>query len=898
MKAIFSRLSLLVAPFAIGLYLSAGFAWIADRYFQEAHSPDQSVTTEFLTTLHQKSVDFRLKSRGERSGSPQVALLAIDEKAVSTVGRWPWPREVTAKAVDNAIKLGAKVLAFDIVFSEPSTQAVAEAFKAISQKTTMPDEVRRHFEEEITRHDGDLVMSEVFGRNADHLVLGSFSESEIENGGDVFDLCINMIFSLQPEFAQWVTKEKAGIINLSSPPNIPETLKGFFNNHFSEIAAAIRSDKVAKSAIETHDLNALVTNKQLEYCYSWLDPANDETYSALAENWAAVAEAEGGEFKTKYKTYDSWIESIRHSSERIGVPQPRSWTMNLPLFSAQTDATNTGYFNAYLDPDGTIRKSNIVQRTGTYFFPSIALKAFLVANNYNAQIKLGHNAATHQAEIKQLSVINDEGEPVFDVPVDGLGRLMINYAGQQKIFAHVSMADLLSDGDDMTYTIREQTPMHGWQTIDKKAKKSEYFKDKIFILGATATGIYDLRVTPFENNYPGQETHANVLDNLVRRDFLVTNPQEAPMMLIGLLALGALLALALNFLGSLASFSLATLMFFGIGMLDKYLWFGKGTVVTIVLPLALIVIIFVVLISYKYFTEERGKKELRSTFQKYVSPAIVEEILSDPSMVELGGRKAHVTIFFSDVRGFTTISEKLDPRALSDLLNEYLTPMTDLVFKNRGTLDKYMGDAIMAFFGAPVAYKDHAKYACRCALQNLEKLYELQAQFKQKGLPEIDIGIGLNTGDVSVGNMGSQTVRSYTVMGDAVNLASRLEGTNKQYGTKIIISEFTHNEVKDSFVCRELDWVRVKGKVMPVKIFELIAEGKSTEKVVEMLKWYQDGYQAYHEKRWDLSVKAFESALSVNPTDPVSKLYMERVQEYLITPPADDWDGVFDMKTK
>jgi adenylate cyclase len=301
---------------------------------------------------------------------------------------------------------------------------------------------------------------------------------------------------------------------------------------------------------------------------------------------------------------------------------------------------------------------------------------------------------------------------------------------------------------------------------------------------------------------------------------------------------------------------------------------------------------------YKYFTEERSKKELRQTFSKYVSPQIVEEVLKDPKNLELGGRKEHVTVFFSDVRGFTTISEKLDPRALSDLLNSYLTPMTDLVFKNKGTLDKYMGDAIMAFFGAPISMKDHAKWAARCALQHLEKLEELRAEYRKQGLPDIDIGIGLNTGEASVGNMGSQTVRNYTVMGDTVNLASRLEGINKTYGTRIIVSEFTYAEIKDTFFCREVDWVRVKGKNQPVKIFELVCEGQPEAQRAAGLKHFQAAYELYHAMKFQEAIAEFEKAVAANPSDETAKIYIERCQEYIAEPPHADWDGVYVMKTK
>ena len=285
-------------------------------------------------------------------------------------------------------------------------------------------------------------------------------------------------------------------------------------------------------------------------------------------------------------------------------------------------------------------------------------------------------------------------------------------------------------------------------------------KDKIFIIGATALGIYDLRVTPFQKNYPGAETHANVVSDLLTRTFMRPWDEERSKMPLMILLIGAVLSLTLAQLGAVGGLMLTTLFLVVLWFVDKFYLFDHGIVVMIFWPFAMVGSVFVAMNFYRYMTEERGKKELRQTFAKYVSPAIVEEILSDPKNIELGGRKVNLTVFFSDVRGFTTISEKLDPRALSDLLNSYLTPMTDLVFKNQGTLDKYMGDAVMAFFGAPIPYHDHAKHACRCALQSLKKLFELQKEFEKKGLPSIDIGIGLNTGEVSVGNMGSQTVRS------------------------------------------------------------------------------------------------------------------------------------------
>jgi len=468
------------------------------------------------------------------------------------------------------------------------------------------------------------------------------------------------------------------------------------------------------------------------------------------------------------------------------------------------------------------------------------------------------------------------------------------------MFSYISLSDLLTEDDYAYIQKRVLDPKTKKYQLDEKIKikKADFFKDKFLILGATAIGIFDLRVTPFDENYPGAETHINVLDNLMRRDFLYSHPDEETQMLIVMLVIGTIMSIALSRLGAVSGLLLTTATIAGIVLYDKTQLFEKGIVVSIIFPLSLTAFLYVFLTFYKYFTEERNKRELRSTFQKYVSPAIVDEVLKNPKNLELGGRKENITVLFSDIRGFTTISEKLDPRALSDLLNSYLTPMTDLVFEYRGTLDKYMGDAIMAFFGAPIQYEEHPVFACRCALAMLRKLDELQIEYREQGLPEIEIGIGLNSGECSVGNMGSQSVRSYTVMGDTVNLGSRLEGINKQYGTHTIISEYTYERVKEHFITREVDLVRVKGKIHPVKIYELISEGTAPDEVLRRLEYFSKGYDLYHKREFKASMEQFNHAMNVNPEDECSKIYVQRCQNYIATPPPDDWDGVFIMTTK
>ena len=292
------------------------------------------------------------------------------------------------------------------------------------------------------------------------------------------------------------------------------------------------------------------------------------------------------------------------------------------------------------------------------------------------------------------------------------------------------------------------------------------------------------------------------------------------------------------------------------------------------------------------------KKKIKGAFQYYLTPSVVNEILKNPDMLKLGGEKKELTVMFSDIRGFTSISEKLDPESLVRLLNEYLTAMTDIIFEFEGLLDKYIGDAIMAVFGAPLYQPDHPKRGCATALKMIEKLNELKKKWKNEGFPEINIGIGINTGPMVVGNMGSQKRFDYTVMGDSVNLGSRLEGINKQYGTNIIISEFTKYYVQDEFLLRELDMVRVKGKEKPVKIYELIDWKGKENGWNEIISLFNTGLTAYRNMDWKTASDCFGNILKIKSDDGPSLVYLERCKILRDTPPPEGWDGVFTMKTK
>jgi adenylate cyclase len=299
-------------------------------------------------------------------------------------------------------------------------------------------------------------------------------------------------------------------------------------------------------------------------------------------------------------------------------------------------------------------------------------------------------------------------------------------------------------------------------------------------------------------------------------------------------------------------------------------------------------------ILYRYFTEEREKAFVKGAFEKYVSPKLVKSIMNNPSQLNLGGEKKKLTVLFSDLRDFTSLSEKMGASELSKFLNDYLTPMSDVVMKFDGTVDKYMGDAIMAIFGAPIYFENHAQLAVEASLEMLRKLKELNEIWKSKGLSELIIGIGINTGDMSVGNMGSQKIFSYTVMGDAVNLASRLESLNKEYATHLIVGEATFRELGSKFACRKIDKVRVKGKSEPVEIYEVISKQLSNEKS-KLIDAFQIALNLYFERNFSEALLKFKDLSSQDPT---SAIFAQRCELFIKNAPPSDWDGTWTMTKK
>jgi len=539
-------------------------------------------------------------------------------------------------------------------------------------------------------------------------------------------------------------------------------------------------------------------------------------------------------------------------------------------------AASYGFFNITPDTDGTLRHALLIARYQELdWYPSLDLQVVREFERIPDQDIAAYISPNGLERIQF-------GEHAFRPARNGTA--LINYNGPYHTYQHYSMWDVMSG-----------------------AVPPETFRGKIVLMGATAIAIGDIRTTPFpqgDSAYMGVEVHANIIDNILHsnergRGFLIRGFNEEMIDVGFILGFGLLFGLLVGPIEPAKS-TVSLLV-----VLAAYAWFvyfmfaERGRWLSFVIPAGTLVANYAVITSFRMIFEEREKRKIRKTFSQYLSPDVISLIEKDPQKyVRPGGEIKELTVMFSDIRGFTTISEGLTPDELVSLLNEYLGEMTEIVFANQGTLDKYIGDAVMAFWGSPLPQEDHAVRACECALQMIHSLERLNAKWTAEGRRAISIGIGLNTGLLNVGTMGSAKRLSWTVMGDNVNLASRLEGINKEYHTQIVISEATYHQVKNRFVCRELDKIRVKGKKLPVKIYELLDVVAEKSKYESLLTQFEDATEAYRSQDWRTAIAKFGELLCQYPADGPTQVFLQRAVEFLENAPEADWDGVYEMKTK
>ncbi len=521
--------------------------------------------------------------------------------------------------------------------------------------------------------------------------------------------------------------------------------------------------------------------------------------------------------------------------------------------------------------DGIIRSVPFfVEYAGDYYPTFGAALAFAAA-----QIDL-QSVTVEQAEEGGLLVRAGQ----LEIPLDDHGYLQVDYAGQNDVYKQISLQEVLD------------------AFVKKDAAALEIFKDAIVIIGPTARSIGDHNATPLADISPNCFVHANVYDQIISAKYI--QPAKGDMQLLFLIVMALIVSIAAILLKLRWSFPIGILLIAGYVMFAYSAFANTGVVHYLIEPLVALFFCYASAMSYNAATEGRQKAQIKGMFEKYVDKAVVKQILDNPSLVKLGGEEREITTLFADIEGFTSMAEKMGPTNTVGMLNSYLTEMSSIIIENGGTIDKYIGDAIMSFWGAPLSDADQAFNACASAINMQRKLTALHTKWIHYGRPVVNQRIGINTGRAVVGNMGAETRMNYTAIGDAVNLAARLEGVNKEYGTRLLMSDHTYRKVYDRVLSREMDLVVVMGKSEPVRIYELIAlsDEVQTDATKKFLEFYHAGLEAYKKRAWKSAIDQFNQALAIRRDDIVSNIYIQRSTLFMDSPPADDWNGVFIMTKK
>ncbi|MBI3565678.1 MAG: adenylate/guanylate cyclase domain-containing protein [Elusimicrobia bacterium] len=541
----------------------------------------------------------------------------------------------------------------------------------------------------------------------------------------------------------------------------------------------------------------------------------------------------------------------------LAAAAPRRAAFRPPIPEVLAGARFLGDTTADADLDGVFRRVPLAVEMGGKLFPTLPAAAAMAATG------------------KTLAEL---APPLVD------GAMLVRFEGKA----------MTSDPRIKTYDSYPAATLIAGEQALEEGKKPELdpalFKDKVVFVALSAPGLFDNHPTPVATVMPGTEVVAAAADGLINRRWIEKAPAASLPLLVALalLAAGAASRSSSRAGASLGSAALASLALAAAACAA----YRRGVWLDLAAPQLALWLGFGAASAYGYAVEGRQKRYIQGAFSFYLSPEVVKQIAESPEKLALGGERREVTVYFSDIEGFTTLSEKLEPEKLTKLMNRYLGEMTDTILASGGTLDKYIGDAIMAFWGAPLADPDHALTACRIALANQKKLAALREELVRQGLPAIRNRIGLNSGPASIGNMGSAKRFSYTAIGDTVNLASRLEGANKAYGSYILISETTRAAAGAAVEARELDYVKVKGKNLPIRVYELLGlSGETDPRLLEKARRFEKGLALYRARDFAAAGAVFEAVQKEFGPDHASEVYAEHCREHIAEPPSPDWDG-------
>lgn len=787
----------------------------------------------FLQRLELTALDVKFSFRSDRPPDRwQVAIAAVDERAIRRFGPLPWTRGVHAQVVDRLTELGAKAVAFDMTFEQPAASAAKDSADAL----------------ELSQNGALEKTQKTLDRSA----------------ADIDQVAIRLRRMRRPRALKRFAKGLSGVAQTirQQASDIGTFRVGFVRPEAREDPDVLFARAISRSG---RVVLGVVGLSEREVRNLGVTPSEQgAAFALVATSTISEISAPGS----------PGMMQVMNGSEAFenGLFH-RFFGLSPPAIELAVATRHFALINAVPDQDGVNRRMTLVSgfKGRGVLLPTLALKAVAVALD-EPMIEVVQSPDAPAPDGIRIADRYLETELRVTTTLDWYGAFDTS---SMPIF---SIADLIEGTVSPT-------------SVDGRA---------VFV-AATAIGTHDQRVTPLERAVPGVYIHATLAQNLFDQRNLV-RPLYVVFVELGVILLIGVLSGLLMSRASLAG-QLAVALALAVGWIlaDQYVFFARGWVVYTVLPVVQVFLTLLAATMWKFLGEQRERRRTRAAFGQYLSPRVLEHVLSEPEKyLKLGGQRYEATVLFSDIRGFTTFSEQLSPEELGALLNQYMTPMTDIVFRFQGTLDKYIGDAVMAFWGAPIRQADHALLACRASLSMLAEVEALNLRLDAEGLPRIAIGIGLSSGPMTIGNMGSNDHFAYTALGDRVNLGARLEGQTKDYGVDILIAEATWEAVQEDMLCRELGLLRVKGKNEPVRIFELIGPRGGSANRTQFVRTFHDALTSFRGRNWEIAGELFQRAraLAGPEGDRACDLYIQWSEEYRVAPPPPDWDGVRTATTK
>lgn len=876
-----------------------------------------------------KLYDLRFSLRPSIEEWDGLYFVDIDENSLTTVGQFPWPRNIYGEGLKTLADVGAGLVSFDIMFPDASPRGIdnkeLEALKrkAAAGTRVTPAEVDavglnkdRQFADGV-KYMNRVILAYTF--NDEPLAFDVIERQKSEafqKAKKRFTELSSMKVS-KKDAERLKSLDEGTVKSISCPiPELMNTGRAFgFVNRYTDIDGVIRkvqlvrmfegrlyfnlalvmlmdASKTPMSRVEVvpgrHIILRGAHNPVTQKAEDITIPIDNK--GMMYVTWAGSGKGkEGRRERTfhlvpfyallEYKENSDFVKGLFKDEDARKADELAQLQEQLSGFTEQMDAADPETKKMLAASVDEINRK-IKASSANPFVSDLENQMKAIRDEYGKAA-----AGPHKTELwKKITALK---KTMNRTRLEYLGNYDREIAALKNDLKRTGNAELRKDLKNLEYA----------RTAMDLAIRVEDLADRITLTGLTATGTQDIGAIPLHNEYARVGTYHNTINTIVQKQFIsrVNWPVNFILMLVIALGIGYIIK-RLDAKRSLITM-LVTFVLLNVAVMLVFALFNVwmqqlGIVLSMFLPSSAIVAI-------KFMREENQKRFIKNAFSFYLSPTVIDEIIKDPESLELGGEDREITIFFSDIKGFSTISEKMTPQELVKRLNEYLTEMTDIILKYNGTVDKYIGDAIMAFYGAPVLMPDHAAKACQAAIEMKKRLRELQETWRKAGLEPIFARMGIHSGKATVGNMGSRTRMDYTVMGDAVNLASRLEGANKSFDTAAMISGSTYEAAKDSIEARILGKIRVVGKSESVPIYELLGlKATLPDYMYDMLEKYNSGRSYFIKRDWKQATNYFRQAIKVLPDDGPSRVYIEKCEEYIKTPPPRGWDGVFVLKSK